>query len=114
MSLHVVLPPHASLLQTRDDVDPARLGVTGISLGGMHSWLLGALDTRVAVAAPMIGVQGFGWAVEHDRWHARVASIQPVPPYPRHHPLGIMTGRSSTGIALPPLPGGVLPSAVRE
>jgi len=38
-------------------VDAARIGVTGVSLGGMHSWLLAAVDERVAAAAPMIGVQ---------------------------------------------------------
>ena len=31
--------------------------MTGLSLGGMHTWLAAALDDRVAVAAPMIGVQ---------------------------------------------------------
>lgn len=44
-------------LETRPDVDSSRIGMTGISLGGMHSWLTMALDDRVAVAAPMIGVQ---------------------------------------------------------
>ncbi len=44
-------------LGTRPDVDAARIGITGVSLGGMHSWLAAALDTRIAVAAPMIGVQ---------------------------------------------------------
>lgn len=39
--------------------DPARLGVTGVSLGGMHSWLWAVADTRVKAAAPIIGVQGF-------------------------------------------------------
>ena len=44
-------------LETRPDVDSARIGITGVSLGGMHSWLAAALDERIAVAAPMIGVQ---------------------------------------------------------
>ncbi len=44
-------------LETRPDVDAARIGVTGVSLGGMHSWLLAAVDHRAAAAAPMIGVQ---------------------------------------------------------
>ena len=39
------------------DVDGARIGITGVSLGGMHSWLAAAADARIAVAAPMIGVQ---------------------------------------------------------
>lgn len=41
------------------DIDPARIGVTGVSLGGMHAWLWAAADPRVAAAAPMIGVQNF-------------------------------------------------------
>ncbi|CAL8472161.1 g11703 [Coccomyxa elongata] len=65
-------------LETRPDVDSSRIGMTGISLGGMHSWLTMALDDRVAVAAPMIGVQGFRWAAENDSWHARVGSIPRV------------------------------------
>ena len=44
-------------LDARPDVDSARIGMTGLSLGGMHTWLAAALDDRVAVAAPMIGVQ---------------------------------------------------------
>lgn len=44
-------------LATRPDVDASKIGMTGLSLGGMHSWLTAALDDRVAVAAPMIGVQ---------------------------------------------------------
>ena len=44
-------------LAARPDVDAARLGCTGVSLGGMHAWLLAALDPRVACAAPLIGVQ---------------------------------------------------------
>ena len=47
-------------LGTRGDADVARVGVTGVSLGGMHAWLAAAADPRIAVAAPMIGVQNFG------------------------------------------------------
>lgn len=65
-------------LETRSDVDMSRVGMTGISLGGMHTWLCAALDDRVACAAPMIGVQGFKWAIEHDEYHARVKSIPKV------------------------------------
>ncbi len=40
-------------LQTRPDVDPARLGVTGISGGGAMSWFLGAADPRVRCVVPV-------------------------------------------------------------
>ncbi len=46
-----------SYLSGRADVDAARLGATGVSLGGMHAWLLAALEPRIACAAPLIGVQ---------------------------------------------------------
>ena len=44
-------------LGARKDVDESRIGMTGISLGGMITWFSAALDERVAAAAPLIGVQ---------------------------------------------------------
>jgi hypothetical protein len=38
---------------TPDDVDPARMGVTGLSGGGVVSWCLGAADERVKVVVPV-------------------------------------------------------------
>ncbi len=40
-------------LETRDDVDAERMGVTGLSGGGVISWCLGAADTRVKVVVPV-------------------------------------------------------------
>ena len=40
-------------LETRPDVDSARMGVTGISGGGIVSWFLGATDERVKVVVPV-------------------------------------------------------------
>ena len=40
-------------LETRDDVDPERMGATGLSGGGVVSWCLGAADERVKVVAPV-------------------------------------------------------------
>ena len=62
-------------LVTRKDVDPAHIGMTGVSLGGMHTWLCAALDPRVAAAAPIIGVQSFCWAAENEWYHGRVESL---------------------------------------
>lgn len=59
-------------------MDAVRVGVTGVSLGGMHAWLLTAADPRVAVAAPLIGVQSFAYAANHDAWQARAASLAPL------------------------------------
>ncbi len=43
------------LLAQRAEVDPERLGVTGISGGGAVSWYVGAADERVKVCAPVCG-----------------------------------------------------------
>jgi len=40
-------------LETRPDVDAQRMGVTGLSGGGVISWCLGAADERVKVVAPV-------------------------------------------------------------
>jgi len=63
-------------LATRKDVDPARIGLTGISKGGIEAYLTTASDPRVAAAVPFIGVQSFKWALENGQWRARVATFQ--------------------------------------
>ncbi|XP_061354700.1 uncharacterized protein LOC133299275 isoform X2 [Gastrolobium bilobum] len=68
----------ADYLTEREDIDPSRIGITGVSLGGMHAWFAAAADTRYAVVASVIGVQGFRWAIDNDKWHGRVDSIKPV------------------------------------
>jgi X-Pro dipeptidyl-peptidase (S15 family) len=40
-------------LETRGDVDSDRIGVTGLSGGGVISWCLGATDERVKVVVPV-------------------------------------------------------------
>lgn len=40
-------------LQSRDDVDADRLGVTGLSGGGVISWCLAAADPRIKAVAPV-------------------------------------------------------------
>ncbi|KAI3781539.1 hypothetical protein L2E82_11556 [Cichorium intybus] len=65
-------------LTKRDDIDHSKIGINGISLGGMHAWFAAFLDTRYSVAVPIIGVQDFQWAIDNDKWQARVDSIKPV------------------------------------
>lgn len=48
------------LLCARPEVDPQRLGVTGISGGGAVSWWIAAGDARVGVAAPVCGTATLG------------------------------------------------------
>ncbi|XP_010668130.2 uncharacterized protein LOC104885118 [Beta vulgaris subsp. vulgaris] len=66
------------LTDQRNDIDSARIGITGESLGGMHAWFAAFADTRYAVVSPLIGVQGFRWAIDNDQWQGRVDSIKAV------------------------------------
>jgi dienelactone hydrolase len=43
-------------LQSRPEVDPDRIGVTGRSGGGAYSWTTFALDERIRAAAPVAGI----------------------------------------------------------
>lgn len=43
-------------LQSRKEVDPERIGVTGRSGGGAYSWWVAALDDRIKAAAPVAGI----------------------------------------------------------
>ena len=63
-------------LQTRADVDPKRIGLTGISKGGIETYLTAAVDPRIAAAVPFIGVQSFHWALARHDWQGRIGTIQ--------------------------------------
>jgi dienelactone hydrolase len=63
-------------LETRKDIDPKRIGMMGISKGGMETYLAAAVDSRVAVAVPCIGVQSFRWALDNNTWKNRVETFQ--------------------------------------
>jgi dienelactone hydrolase len=69
-------------LVTRDDVDPQRIGMTGISKGGMETTLAAFADPRVAAAAPIIGVQSFEWGLENNAFQARALSLGDAVPNP--------------------------------
>jgi dienelactone hydrolase len=64
-------------LETRPDVAAARIGVMGLSKGGTEAYLAAAVDPRIAAVVPIIGVQGFRWALDHDRWQPRVGTFLP-------------------------------------
>lgn len=62
-------------LETRPDVDAKRIGLMGISKGGIETYFTAAADERIAVAVPCIGVQSFRWALDHEAWQGRVGTI---------------------------------------
>jgi dienelactone hydrolase len=43
-------------LQSRKEVDPERIGVTGRSGGGAYSWWIAAIDDRIKCAVPVAGI----------------------------------------------------------
>jgi len=63
-------------LQTREDVDPTRIGIIGISKGGIETYFTAAADPRLAVVVPCIGMQSFSWALKNNAWQGRIATIQ--------------------------------------
>lgn len=63
-------------LRTREDVDPARIGIYGVSKGGIEAYLAGAADSRLAVVVPAIGVQTFRYGLRNNAWQGRVATVQ--------------------------------------
>lgn len=63
-------------LTTRPDVDAARIGVIGFSKGGMETYLAAAIDERIAVAVPCIGVQSFRHALDNNAWQSRAGTFQ--------------------------------------
>ena len=63
-------------LISRPDVDPKHIGMLGISMGGIETWLAAATDERIAVAVPLIGVQSLRWSLEHEKWQGRANTIK--------------------------------------
>ena len=59
------------VLEKRPDVDPKRIGMMGISMGGIQTWLAASVDERVAVTLPLIAVQSFRWSLDNDKWQGR-------------------------------------------
>jgi hypothetical protein len=63
-------------LASRPDVDPTRIGMIGISEGGIETWMAAAADERIAVAVPIIGVTRFARAVGETSTTAGQARVK--------------------------------------
>jgi cephalosporin-C deacetylase-like acetyl esterase len=53
-------------LQSRPDVDPERIGATGISGGGAATFWISAADERVKASAPVSGMADLTWYIGED------------------------------------------------
>ncbi len=62
-------------LVTRPDVDTGRIGMMGISMGGIETWMAASVDTRIKVAVPVIAAQSFKWSLQNERWQGRAHTI---------------------------------------
>lgn len=63
-------------LASRTDVDANRIGMGGISMGGMETWLAAAVDKRIKVVVLDIAVQSFKWSLDNDKWQGRAGTIR--------------------------------------
>jgi dienelactone hydrolase len=48
-------------------IDPLRVGCMGVSQGGTHSWMLPALEPRIAAAAPVCGICTYRSLIDNVR-----------------------------------------------
>jgi dienelactone hydrolase len=62
-------------LVTRKDVQASRIGMMGISMGGIEAWLAASVDKRIKVTVPVIAVQSFKWSLENNKWQGRARTI---------------------------------------
>jgi hypothetical protein len=62
-------------LVTRPDVKADHIGMGGISMGGMETWMAASVDKRIRVAVLGIAVQSFKWSLDNDKWQGRVGTI---------------------------------------
>jgi dienelactone hydrolase len=53
-------------LQSRADVDPERIGATGISGGGAATFWISAADERIKASAPVSGMADLTWYIGED------------------------------------------------
>ncbi len=65
-------------LITRPDVQANRIGMMGISMGGIETWMAASVDKRIKVAVPVIAAQSFSWSLKNNQWQGRARTIWSV------------------------------------
>jgi pimeloyl-ACP methyl ester carboxylesterase len=63
-------------LVTRPDVQAGRIGMGGISMGGIETWMAASVDKRIKVIVLDIAAQSFKWSLENNRWQGRAGTIK--------------------------------------
>ena len=62
-------------LVTRPDVKADRIGMGGISMGGIETWMAASVDTRIRAAVLGLSVQSFKWSLDNNKWQGRAGTI---------------------------------------
>ena len=74
-------------LRTREDVDPKTLVMTGFSMGGVATWIVGGTDDRVSGILPAASSGGLARLADERTWFRRLVlaagGAQPTDPGPR-------------------------------
>lgn len=65
-------------LITRPDIAKDRIGMMGISMGGIETWLAASADKRIKVTVSVIAAQSFKWSLENNSWQGRVNTVRGV------------------------------------
>lgn len=63
-------------LVTRPDVQSDRIGMSGISMGSMQTYMAAAVDKRIKVIVLNIAAQSFKWSLDNDQWQGRAGTIK--------------------------------------
>lgn len=96
-------------LETRSDIDPARIGVMGMSLGGYYAPRAASREHRFAACAAWGGIWDY-----HARWVRRIEqALDARLPVPAEH-LRSCTGASTTDEALRKIEGFKLSGVVTD